>query len=50
MYEKDEKFVQNLGRKTWREETTRRYRHRLDDNIRMALRVGRCGMDASGSG
>jgi len=42
-YGGDEKFIQNISRKTWSEE---RLRHRWEDNIKMVLRYIECwGVD-----
>jgi len=37
MHERDEKYIQNLGQKTWREETTWKTWCRWDHNVRMDL-------------
>jgi len=44
----DEKYI-NLGWKTWREEPLGRSSSRCKYNIRLDVRVGRCGLDWSGS-
>jgi len=47
-YARDEKCIQNYGRKTEREMSFRRPRRRWYDNIRMDLRrnrFGGCGLD-----
>jgi hypothetical protein len=41
MHGRDEKCVQNFGRKTCREEPLERPRHRYEDNIRIDLRRNR---------
>jgi hypothetical protein len=38
-HERDENYITNFSRKTWREETARKNKRRWEDNIKMDLRV-----------
>jgi intein/homing endonuclease len=40
--EKEEKRIQNSGQKTWREKSRTRYRHNLEDNIKMYYKEKEC--------